>query len=175
MKIHTLVNYCLSSKETHRISVYTPGSEFSCEEDHLIVGPLGYIVCFENHCIELDMTVADLTGYYYGCLEYAMDPHHKLSHTNMGAGGITERGASDIIVAVCIGSNPEKDFAGELCLLGLAQKIAYHSLEPESLLVYALAANLLIEHGVKIVKIKLESSSDYIKKTMRIAMEKIHG
>jgi hypothetical protein len=170
MKIYTLEDYCLSHRETHIISVYTPGSETECEKDSVVVGPLGYIVCFENHSIELDMTIADLSGYYYGCLRYIMDPHRILSHAKMGAGGITTRGASDIIVAVCIGSNPEKDFAGSHCLLGLAQKIAYDSLEPNSLLIYILAANLLMEHGVKI-----DSSSDWIKKTMRIALGKIYG
>jgi len=58
--------------EDHDISVWQPGDEESCGREHIIVAKNGNLICCENHEVELELTVSDLTGEEpSGCLKFA--------------------------------------------------------------------------------------------------------
>lgn len=88
--------------ERHVISVLEPGDETLCEEGHLLYGVDRYIICYQNHDIDLDRTIADLTGHMPWCLEYSIGTNQ----TNV-IKSIQRYGGSinGIILAVCLGAD----------------------------------------------------------------------
>jgi len=57
--------------EKHHVSVWDPGDEEKCGHEHGIVSPNGKIICCEDHEVELDLTIADLTGMQPMCISLA--------------------------------------------------------------------------------------------------------
>jgi hypothetical protein len=46
--------------DIHTISIWEPGSEDACGVEHVVYGKKGYIICFEDHEVELTLTTMDL-------------------------------------------------------------------------------------------------------------------
>jgi len=56
--------------EKHHISAWEPGDKEKCGAEHITYGPKGYIICYEDHDAELELTITDLTGEMCGCFEW---------------------------------------------------------------------------------------------------------
>jgi ankyrin repeat protein len=57
--------------EDHDISVWQRGDEESCGREHIIIAKNGNLICCENHEVELELTISDLTGEEpSGCLKF---------------------------------------------------------------------------------------------------------
>ncbi|MFA6459574.1 MAG: hypothetical protein WCV79_04265 [Candidatus Paceibacterota bacterium] len=54
--------------DIHTISIWEPGSEDACGVEHVVYGKKGYIICFEDHEVELTLTTMDL-GVSCSCLD----------------------------------------------------------------------------------------------------------
>jgi hypothetical protein len=46
--------------DRHTISIWEPGGEDACGVEHVVYGKKGYIICFEDHEVELTLTTMDL-------------------------------------------------------------------------------------------------------------------
>jgi hypothetical protein len=53
--------------EKHHVSAWEPGDEEKCGVEHVTYGPKGYIICYEDHDAELELTITDLTGDRHEC------------------------------------------------------------------------------------------------------------
>ncbi|MFA6459552.1 MAG: ankyrin repeat domain-containing protein [Candidatus Paceibacterota bacterium] len=60
--------------EIHHISTWEPGDEDKCGAEHVVYGPKGYIICYEDHDVETDLTVSDLTGMNPWCFLWPLFP-----------------------------------------------------------------------------------------------------
>jgi hypothetical protein len=56
------------NSEEHHISAWEPGDEEACGSEHVTYGPKGHIICYEDHDVELELTITDLTGEKCNCL-----------------------------------------------------------------------------------------------------------
>ena len=69
----------LCNGETHYISAWEPGDEEKCDPLRSVHGINGYTICCEDHHdIELDETIADLTGELPHCLKLVMESQNTL-------------------------------------------------------------------------------------------------
>jgi ankyrin repeat protein len=48
--------------EKHHISAWEPGDEKACGSEHIVHVSKGILLCYEDHDVELEETVSDLTG-----------------------------------------------------------------------------------------------------------------
>jgi hypothetical protein len=55
--------------EKHHISAWEPGDEDKCGAEHVVYGPNGYIICYEDHDAETELTISDLTGEITECFD----------------------------------------------------------------------------------------------------------
>ncbi|MFA6459571.1 MAG: hypothetical protein WCV79_04250 [Candidatus Paceibacterota bacterium] len=56
--------------EHHHLSLWEPGDEEACGAEHVVYGPGGIVICYEDHEAELALTIADLTGETPFCFQY---------------------------------------------------------------------------------------------------------
>lgn len=120
----------MCNDEVHHISIWQPGDEKSCGPEHVVTLEDGNVLCYEEHDVELDLTVFDLTGVKPDCFSW-MDT--------------LENNLLTVILS--------KDFeATKFCVLAGADVNVYFS----SPLCYAAMknqyriANFLVEHGAAV-------------------------
>ncbi|MFA6459550.1 MAG: hypothetical protein WCV79_04145 [Candidatus Paceibacterota bacterium] len=82
----------------HTIYVLKPGCESKCEKESSIIGPTGYVICLQDHDIEIDETISDLTGLDIPCLKAIADAGNYLVEGWRGKHGIGGR-----MLAICLG------------------------------------------------------------------------
>jgi len=60
----------MCNDETHYVSLWQPGDEITCGREHVLYSINKNIVCFENHDLDIDLTIADLTGIDIPCIKF---------------------------------------------------------------------------------------------------------
>jgi hypothetical protein len=142
------------------VSIYAPGST-ECDDESSVVGPRGYIVCFENHSIDLDLTIADLNGVNDTCLTYIRDPSKGFNTISRSLARciIIPDTVEQIIVLICLGADIKHDPNFKRVIIAVAGKLSLmEPFEPsnwpltpeehhEVFKSYVLALKLLIEHS----------------------------
>ncbi|MFA6459551.1 MAG: hypothetical protein WCV79_04150 [Candidatus Paceibacterota bacterium] len=131
--------------EKHHISAWEPGDEEQCDADHVVYGPKGYIICYEDHDAEIDLTITDMTGEMCGCFEWAdYASHHFFKETSKLYLDINP---DIIIIAACCGATMNRahgfssDKAGDVAMYWIASESA--KLSPERSLY---VAKILMDH-----------------------------
>lgn len=62
----------------HHISVWEPGDEDILKHEHIEYAKNGNIIYYENHDVEIERTVMDLTGIKINCFHWTNDPSDTL-------------------------------------------------------------------------------------------------
>jgi len=134
----------LCEAENHYISIWEPGDEERCGVEHVAYGPRGYIICYEDHNVDIDQTVADLTGGRIGCFEYTEPSAINGSFNRLTSDDYYEDWDSNLIIFdTCLGAD-----------------VSVHNNRALRYAAYTnnhLLARLLLEHGADVHALKEEA------------------
>jgi ankyrin repeat protein len=94
--------------QMHHISAWKPGDEEKCGSEHVTYGPKGHIICYEDHEVELEQTIADLTGEKTECFK-CVDSRNVENMLDAAQYGKFDL----VIISICLGIDihAEKDYA----------------------------------------------------------------
>ncbi|MFA6459572.1 MAG: ankyrin repeat domain-containing protein [Candidatus Paceibacterota bacterium] len=156
--------------EKHHISAWEPGDEEECGAEHVTYGSKGYIICYEDHDADMDLTLEDL-GVPIPCFLLVERSVFSISSSLERIrysleGPILKEFFSKIIISICAGADIhiEDDAAlrlaarcGNLPMVGflIANGANIHARNNAALLSSAYYGHstiirLLIKHGANI-------------------------
>jgi ankyrin repeat protein len=70
----------MNHSELHHVSIWEPGDEAACGYEHVAIASNGNIMCYEDHDIELELTIADLGVADPNCFFWMDYADHGLSN-----------------------------------------------------------------------------------------------
>jgi hypothetical protein len=122
--------HCSEPIHLHHISIWEPEDEKKLKTDHIEYASNGNIIYYENHDVEIERTVMDLTGVSIKCFHWMNDPSDTLLN------GVALRNERIVKTMISVGAD----------ITILNHKAFVMAVQSESIKLM----NILIEHGADV-------------------------